>query len=131
MPKFYRPVLPICHVEKHKAWTIIKRLEERNQLERVPGTRYARAAYQKARGGKRASTKHELDRRASHDREKKIQKYLRQHASISSLILKHWGVPKVTAHYTFKKMVRKGLIERLPRLGNKSVQYRKADTSGS
>jgi DNA-binding MarR family transcriptional regulator len=115
----------ICHVELHKGYRILKRLQETNILERVPGASGSKTAYRKTSGGRKVLTIRESDRLHSREREKKLIEYLERHDQITSPTLKElFQVPEVTAHGILKKLRAKGLIERLAGPRNKVFVYR-------
>jgi len=125
-------VRSICHIERHKAWEVIKRLQSRNKLEQVPETRGANTIYRKATGGAPLITRRESDRRLARERLTKVQEYLQQHDAITSpILIKEYGLPPVTAYRLIKGLEKKGMIKRQPGPRHGTAVYRKATNSGS
>jgi ATP-dependent DNA helicase RecG len=114
----------ICHITQSKGWGIIRRLLDRNVLEKVPGSSSATVAYRKATSGTPSPTAREVNRQLGKEREKKVLEYLDRNGTISfPVLVGTFSLPVVTAHRLLKKLEAIGVVRRLPDRHNRAAIY--------
>jgi ATP-dependent DNA helicase RecG len=125
-------VREICHVDRNQARNILKQLQERNFLEKVPGTKMQDTVYRRA-SGERKPTAQESHMNVAVEREHQILDHLQHHGFITGRIITgRYQISRQGGQRICKRMEKKGLIERIPgRRPDNSVAYRTAIRTGS